>query len=89
VKWVDIGSNNWTAETGSKTFGATKKPLTGGTMPGFGPKGDSSLTCEQIVLVVRYERSHFAGEDPQDGLEELATQIAAGQTPSEIPGCES
>lgn len=88
VKWVDVGSSNWTSVTGSKTFGATNKPISG-TMPGFGPKGDSSLTCSQILMVVRYEREHFAGAQPEDDLEALATQIAAGQTPSTIPGCTS
>ena len=91
VKWVDIGSTNWSKETGSTTFGATKKTAgAAGKMPGFGPKGDTnSLSCADILLVVRYERMHFAGADADDKLEELATQIAAGQTPSEIPGCSS
>ena len=63
VKWVNIGSSNWTAQTGSKTFGDTKNPIGAGGMPGFGPLGsDKSLTCEDIVMVVRYERQHFAGE---------------------------
>lgn len=91
VKWVDLGSSNWTKVTGSKTFGDTKKPADPGAgMPGFGPGGtDASLGCDKIVLVIRYEREHFAGAAPADDLDQLATQIAAGQTPSQIPGCSS
>jgi mono/diheme cytochrome c family protein len=89
IKWVDIGTQNWTKETGETTFGATKKPLAG-TMPGFGPKGsDGSLSCEDIALVVQYERETLHGMDPEDDLNEITTAIAAGQTPAEIPGCTS
>ena len=88
VKWVDVGKANWTKVTGSTTFGDTKKPLTG-LMPGFGPLGDNkSLTCPEIVLVVRYEREHFAGAPPDPKLEELTTQIAAGTPVTDIPNCK-
>jgi hypothetical protein len=84
---VNIGSSNWTAQTGSKTFGATKKPLAA-LMPGFGPLGDTkSLSCEDIVMVVRYEREHFAGAAPDDKLDALAEQIASGAPVSDIPNC--
>jgi mono/diheme cytochrome c family protein len=88
VKWVNIGSSNWTAQTGSKTFGDTKKQIGSGGMPGFGPLGsDKSLSCEDIVMVVRYERQHFAGEAPNDELDKLAEQIASGAPVSDIPNC--
>lgn len=89
VKWVNVGSGNWTAETGSKTFGDTKKPIDPNkTMPGFGPLGsDKSLSCEDIVLVVRYEREHFAGAQPDDKLDAMAEQIASGAAVSDIPNC--
>ncbi len=90
VKWVDVGSSNWTQVTGSATFGETgKKVDPGKVMPGFGPLGDSSLSCSEILLVVRYEREHFAGADPDAKLNELADQIAAGVEPATIPGCSS
>lgn len=91
VKWVDLGSANWTKVTGSKTFGDTKKPADPGAgMPGFGPGGtDGSLDCAKIALVIHYERSHFANIEGEDDLTELVTQIAAGQEPSEVPGCTS
>ncbi len=91
IQWVDIGSTNWKSVTGSTTFGATKKVAGAtGQMPGFGPKGsDGSLSCSEIVLVVRYEREHFAGAAPDATLDDLATQIAAGQTPATIPNCSS
>lgn len=89
VKWVNIGTGNWTAETGSKTFGDTKKPIdTNKNMPGFGPLGgDGSLSCEDILLVVRYEREHFAGAQPDDKLDALAEQIASGAPADAIPNC--
>ena len=87
VKWVNIGKANWTKETGSTTFGATKKPLAA-LMPGFGPLGDDkSLSCEEIVMVVRYERQHFAGEAPNDDLDKMAEQIASGASVTDIPNC--
>lgn len=90
IKWVDIGSTNWAQQTGSNTFGATDKVAgAAGMMPGFGPASDATLTCEEILLVVRYERVDLAGEEPPEDLEELAEQIVAGQTPEEIPGCVS
>jgi mono/diheme cytochrome c family protein len=89
VHWVDVGSANWTKVTGSETFGETKKPIDANkVMPGFGPDGDSSLTCSEIVLVVRYEREHFAGAEPDTDLDALAEQIAAGETPADIPNCK-
>ncbi len=89
IKWVDIGTQNWTKETGLTTFGETQKQLAG-TMPGFGPKGsDGSLSCEEIALVVQYERETLHGMDPEDDLNAITEQIAAGQTPAEIPGCSS
>lgn len=87
VKWVNIGKANWTAETGSTTFGATKKPLAA-LMPGFGPLGDNhTMSCEDIVMVVRYERQHFAGEAPNTDLDKLAEQIASGAPVTDIPNC--
>lgn len=91
VKWVDLGSANWTKVTGSKTFGDTKKPADPGAgMPGFGPGGtDASLSCSEVLMVVAYERTQLASIEPDDELTELTEQIAAGEEPAEIPGCAS
>ncbi len=88
VKWVDLGSPNWTAVTGEETFGATNKPADPAAgMPGFGPGGNSAMTCEEIVLVVAYERTQLGGVDPDEELTELVEQIAAGDEVDDIPGC--
>lgn len=88
IQWVNVGSSNWKSVTGSNTFGDTKKPIGAGGMPGFGPLGtDKSLTCSDIVMVIRYEREHFAGAPPDQTLDALATQIASGATPDKIPNC--
>ncbi len=80
VKWVDLGSANWP----TATYGATHKPVGSGGMPGFGPDGQASLTCDEILLVVHYERVTLAGHvasSPDDmDLEKQATAVAAGQT---------
>lgn len=91
VKWVDLGSANWTKVTGSKTFGDTKKPADPAAgMPGFGPGGtDGSLGCAEIAVVVQYEREHFAGIAPEDDLTQLTTQVAAGDDSVQIPNCVS
>ncbi len=59
-------------------------------MPGFGPLGSTnSLSCSDILLVVRFEREQLAGAAPDQTLDDLATQIAAGETPTGIPNCGS
>lgn len=88
IQWVNVGSADWKSVTGLTTFGDTKKPNVGG-MPGFGPLSGGGLSCTDIVLVVRYEREHFAGAQPDEKLDALATEIAAGQTPAAIPNCKS
>lgn len=88
IHWVNVGSADWTSVTGLTTFGDTKKPIVGG-MPGFGPLSGGGLSCSDILLIVRYEREHFAGAQPDATIDDMATQIAAGQTPANIPNCKS
>lgn len=73
--WVNIGSAKWPNDT----FGAEGKAPTrsGATMPGFGPEGSSALSCEQIALVVRYEREVLGGGAPNADLVTLTEEIAA------------
>lgn len=89
VKWVDLGSPNWTKVTGEATFGATNQPADPGAgMPGFGPGGNSAMTCEEIALVVAYERTELAGIEPDEEMSEIVEAIAGGEQVDEIPGCE-
>jgi mono/diheme cytochrome c family protein len=80
VQWVDVGAANWP----SPTYGAQHKSTGTKGMPGFGPDGQASLTCDQILLVVHYERVVLAGHTastPDDmDLEKQATAVASGQT---------
>lgn len=90
VLWVNAGTSGWTEATGETTFGETKKPVDPGKlMPGFGPLGNqNSLSCQDILMVVRYEREVLAGADADEELNALADQIAAGESPT-IPECAS
>ena len=89
VLWVNTGSDGWAAANdGATTFGATEEPV-GSGMPGFGPLGSqNNLSCEDILMVVRYEREFFAGAEPDAELNELTDKIAAGET-VEVPNCTS
>ncbi len=84
LAWVNIGSSAWPNDT----FGAegSKPARSGATMPGFGPDGSKALTCEQIALVVRYERETLGGGAPDEKLVALTEQIAeAGGQPLAQP----
>lgn len=88
VKWVDLGSANWTAVTGEDTFGETNKPADPAAgMPGFGPGGNSAMSCEEVALVVAYERTQLAGIEADEEMTEMIEQIAAGDEIDEVPGC--
>jgi mono/diheme cytochrome c family protein len=85
VQWVDIGATNWP----NPTYGATKKSTGNKAMPGFGPDGNAGgLTCDQIALVVNYERVQLAGESPtaEADLNKLVTSLATGAT-ADVPTC--
>ena len=67
IEWVRLGSEGWQAERGP-TYGDPGKPVGGvGIMPGF----EGSLSEEQIVLVVRYEREVLGGGECEPELAEL------------------
>jgi mono/diheme cytochrome c family protein len=59
VLWIEIGSVGWLEEVGP-TYGDTEKPVNGyngQNMPAFG----GSLSEEEILEVVRYEREVISG----------------------------
>ena len=58
VEWVEVGSTGWPGDT----YGAQKKPKSGANMPGF----EGQLEEDEILLIVRYEREVFGGEDPAE-----------------------
>jgi hypothetical protein len=61
--WVFLGSTGWQEEVGD-TYGATEKPVSGG-MPAWG----TSLTPEELMEVVIYERAEFGELDVEaEGL---------------------
>lgn len=57
VRWVELGSLGWKDEVGP-TYGATGKPVAG-AMPGFA----TTLTPEEILSVVQFERVRYGGAD--------------------------
>ena len=58
IEWVKVGSSGWPGDT----YGATDKPKSGVAMPAF----EDQLEEEEILLIVRYERQVFGGEDPAE-----------------------
>jgi mono/diheme cytochrome c family protein len=70
AQWVSLGSAGWQSEVGD-TYGATNKPSVGG-MPAWADE----LTPEELMSVVAYERSEFAGLDIVDeGLVDAAGNL--------------
>ena len=72
ILWVSLGSSGWSKY--SDTYGAAHKPIGNGGMPNF----DSSLTPQQIILVVRYEREVLAGAPADPALDALSETAAQG-----------
>ncbi len=70
VEWVTLGSAGWP----ESTYGSQGKPVQGG-MPGQ----EGSLTEEEILLVVRYEREMLGGGEPEPDLV-AATEGGEGAT---------
>jgi len=64
MRWVSLGSANWSREVGA-SYGALGKPVRGG-MPGFG----SRLSDYQVAQVVSFTRSSFTRGDPVSVLED-------------------
>lgn len=60
IQWIRLGSEGWKTENGD-TYGAQPKPVAGG-MPSF-----SSLTTQDLMVVVRHVRENLGGEtfDPE------------------------
>lgn len=84
LAWVNIGSSAWPNET----FGAEGQApaRSGATMPGFGPDGSGALSCEEVALVVRYEREVLGGGEANPELVTLTEEIAAaGGNPLPTP----
>jgi mono/diheme cytochrome c family protein len=81
--WVFTGSADWP----DPVYGATLKPIGSGGMPNFG----GTLTDNQILLIVRYEREVLSGAPPEPDLDALTQCIADGEdltvvlSPLEVP----
>jgi mono/diheme cytochrome c family protein len=75
VKWVTLGSTGWADEVG-QTYGAQDKPVGGGGMPAFG----NSLSEDQVLLVVRYEREVVSGYGCEPELAEATGEECAPGT---------
>jgi mono/diheme cytochrome c family protein len=78
VAWVELGTNEWP----DATYGDTAKPVggSGNVMPGFGPEGGGSLSEEEILLVVRYEREIVSGFGCEPELAEATGEECAPGT---------
>lgn len=89
MAWINIGSAAWPNDT----FGAQggKPTRSGATMPGFGPEGTKSLTCDQIALVTRYEREVLGGGAAVPELVTATEAIAAagGAAPATPTNCST
>lgn len=78
VQWVSLGSEGWAAEVGD-TYGDTEKPVrgfNGQAMPGF----EGSLSEEEILEVVRYEREVLSGYGCEPLLAEATGEVCAPGT---------
>ena len=63
AQWVYIGSQGWLDEVGDSY--PDGRPVGGGGMPAWG----ETLTAEELMSVVVYERTEFGGLDPvEEGL---------------------
>jgi mono/diheme cytochrome c family protein len=62
IEWVELGSEGFLAD-GRSTYGANNTPI-GGGMPGW----HDTLSPEEIVAVVYYERTGLSGEEPHEEL---------------------
>ncbi len=63
AEWVYLGSQGWQDEVGD-TY-PDGRPVGGGGMPAWG----DTLTPEELMSVVVYERTEFGGLDPvEEGL---------------------
>lgn len=81
VHWVTIGSAGWRDEVGD-TYGDTNKPVQGFNgleMPAFG----ESLSEEDILAVVRYEREVISGYGCEPLLAEATGEECAPGTEAE------
>jgi mono/diheme cytochrome c family protein len=78
VQWVTLGSEGWAAEVGD-TYGDPEKPVrgfNGQAMPSFG----GSLSEEEILEVVRYEREVISGFGCEPDLAEATGEECAPGT---------
>jgi mono/diheme cytochrome c family protein len=81
VSWVTLGSARWTQEVGS-TYGDPGKPVlgfNGNPMPSF----EDSLSEEEILEVVRYEREIVSGFGCEPALAEATGEECAPGTEAE------
>lgn len=85
VEWVTVGTNDWLDTTGSATYGDSAKPVggSGGIMPGFGAEHGGTLTEEEILLVVRYEREVIAEHGCEPTLAEATGEVCEPGTEAE------
>lgn len=78
VQWIELGSDGWVEEVGD-TYGDTAKPVrgfNGQAMPGFA----GSLSEEEILEVVRYEREVLSGYGCEPELAEATGEECAPGT---------
>ena len=81
VQWVTLGSNGWAEEVGD-TYGDTAKPVlgyNGNPMPAFA----DSLSEEEILEIVRYEREIVSGHGCEPDLAEATGEECAPGTEAE------
>jgi mono/diheme cytochrome c family protein len=81
VQWVNLGSARWAQEVGD-TYGDTAKPVlgfNGNPMPSF----EGSLSEEEILEVVRYEREIISGHGCEPDLAEATGEECAPGTEAE------
>jgi len=73
VEWVALGSLGWP----EATYGATNTPVgaSGAQMPGFGV----SLTQEELLAVVIFERVEFGGQDLNSALVDCGAAAPDGE----------
>lgn len=81
IRWVTLGSAGWAAEVGN-TYGDASKPVLGFNGQQMPPFGDS-LSEEEILEVVRYEREVISGFGCEPELAEATGEECAPGTEAE------
>ncbi len=80
VRWVELGSDEWSASVGS-SYGAQDKPVQGG-MPGYA----GELSDEELRAVVAFERIRFGGAPAEETLIECGLITPEEESPASTEG---